>query len=99
MCVLSLGGWGRRLALWRTEAFFKVDLRENCIAEIVYRSLYPEIKSPPSTRIKVDLDVDGCFINVHIKADSLSSLRAAVNSYLRWISLLSRSLHVIKSLC
>lgn len=84
--------------MWKTEAFFKVDLKDDVIAQIVFKSLYPEVKFPPSSRVKVELNVDGCFINIRIKADSLSSLRAAVNSYLRWISLLSRSLYVIRGL-
>ena len=54
-------------------------------AMVVARSLDPEIKNKiPKTDIKVSLS-DKTFL-LEIQADDISSLRAACNSYLRWIN-------------
>lgn len=98
MYVSKLNPHWRRLNLWRAEASFKFDLKDSWIVEIISRSLNPEIKFPLSNRVSVSLDVEGCLINICIKADSPSSLRATINSYLRWVSLLLRSLEVVQSL-
>jgi len=53
-------------------------------ARVVSRSLDPEVKHKiPKT--KVDINLKGEKIFLTITADDISSLRAACNSYLRWI--------------
>ena len=53
-------------------------------AQIVAKSLLPEIqhKIPKSNVI---FFIDKKILEITIKADDISSLRAACNSYLRWI--------------
>ena len=54
-------------------------------AKIVSESLNPEIKNKiPKTTVKVNLS-DKTF-TLEITAEDISSLRAACNSYLRWIN-------------
>jgi len=54
-------------------------------ARIIAESLDPEIKHRiPKTRVEVSLS-DKTF-TLEILADDISSLRAACNSYLRWIA-------------
>lgn len=54
-------------------------------AEIIAEALDPEIKNKiPKTKIEVSIN-DKSFI-LDIKAKDVSSLRAACNSYLRWIN-------------
>ncbi|HEC81533.1 MAG TPA: hypothetical protein ENI42_03795 [Thermoplasmatales archaeon] len=53
-------------------------------AEVVVKSLGPEVeKRIPKTTVK--LGFDGREMVLFISAGDTSSLRAAVNSYLRWI--------------
>lgn len=62
---------------------FNFDTEEE--AMVVARSLDPEIKNKiPKTDVKVSLS-DKIFL-LEIQANDISSLRAACNSYLRWIS-------------
>ena len=54
-------------------------------ARIVAESLDPEIKHKiPKTKVNVSLSKNT--FSIEIKADDLSSLRAACNSHLRWIN-------------
>jgi len=53
-------------------------------ASIITRSLQPELKKDiPDTTITIDCDQNKVIIN--ISAKNTSALRAASNSYLRWI--------------
>jgi len=62
---------------------FNFDSKEE--ARIVSESLDPEIKNKiPKTRVKVNLS--GNTFTIDLEANDISSLRAACNSYLRWIS-------------
>jgi len=68
----------------KTASFvFNFDSSEE--ARIVSESLNPEIKNKiPKTKVKVSLT--GKTFSIEIDAKDLSSLRAACNSYLRWIN-------------
>ena len=62
-----------------------VELATN-LAEIVEGSLLPEVESPTSERSSVKVAVDGGVLKVTVEASDVSALRAALNSYLRWVS-------------
>ena len=54
-------------------------------ARIIAESVYPEIKHKiPKTNIEVSLS--NKTFSIEIEAKDVSSLRAACNSYLRWIN-------------
>ena len=62
---------------------FNFDSSEE--ARIVSESLDPEIKNKiPKTKVKVSLS--GKTFSIDLEAKDVSSLRAACNSYLRWIN-------------
>ncbi len=64
---------------------FVLDFENYDEARVVYDSLNPEIKHKiPKTKIKVKLEET--ILNIDIEAKDISSLRAACNSYLRWIN-------------
>jgi tRNA threonylcarbamoyladenosine modification (KEOPS) complex Pcc1 subunit len=54
-------------------------------AKVVNESLYPEIKNKISN-IKADVFLSKKTFYLDIKAKNINSLRAACNSYLRWIN-------------
>ena len=58
--------------------------KEGKIAHVVTRSLLPEMdrKIP---RTKVNLKEDENAIRLEIQAQDVNALRAAINSYLRWM--------------
>ena len=64
---------------------FVLDFENFDDARIVYNSLNPEIKHKiPKTKIKVKFEET--VLKIDIEANDISSLRAACNSYLRWIN-------------
>ena len=64
---------------------FVLDFENLDDARVVYDSLNPEIKHKiPKTRIKVKFEET--VLKIDIEANDISSLRAACNSYLRWIN-------------
>ncbi len=56
-------------------------------AEVVIKSLEPEILTSPSSRTSTDFKLKDKTITINIRAVDVTSLRASVNSYLRWIML------------
>lgn len=64
---------------------FFLDFENLDDTRVVYNSLNPEIKQKiPKTKIKIKLEKT--ILKIDIEANDLSSLRAACNSYLRWIN-------------
>jgi tRNA threonylcarbamoyladenosine modification (KEOPS) complex Pcc1 subunit len=64
---------------------FVLDFENLDDARVVYDSLNPEIKHKiPKTKIKVKFEEN--VLKINIEANDISSLRAACNSYLRWIN-------------
>lgn len=62
-------------------------------AEHVYKSMAPEL--PKTKRFSVSMRVEGGKLIIRVCAQDLSALRAALNSYLRWLMLLRNVLKVV----
>lgn len=62
----------------------QITLQKGKIADVVFKSLSPEMdrKIP---RTKVNFKEDGGKIVIEIQAQDVSALRAAINSYMRWM--------------
>ncbi|MFB0560481.1 MAG: KEOPS complex subunit Pcc1 [Candidatus Lokiarchaeia archaeon] len=58
------------------------------LSEVVFRSLLPEIISGPNERHRGKLKRDGDTISLEIEAEDTVALRAALNSYLRWLKII-----------
>ncbi len=67
-------------------SILEIDLESPRIAEVLLDALRPETSSAPSYRARVSLSVNGNWLTVKIQSDDITSLRAAMNSYLAWIS-------------
>ena len=66
-------------------ASFSLDFNTNKEAKIIIDSIDPEIKHKiPKTNVEINCSNKKIFLK--IEAKDLSSLRAACNSYLRWIN-------------
>jgi KEOPS complex subunit Pcc1 len=68
-------------------AEFKIKFESSKDAEVVFKTIKPELQSAPSDRSSVNLDLNGNILNLVIDAEDTPSLRASINSYLRWIIL------------
>lgn len=77
---------------------FQLEFQDVKQAEIVLKALEPEVDSSPSKRSRVELNLTGKVLDINITASDATSLRASVNSYLRWIMLSLDVLNVNKSM-
>jgi KEOPS complex subunit Pcc1 len=64
-------------------------------ARILYSALAPETESIPSDRASTKVSVNGSSLIVEIDANDLTALRAALNSYVAWISACMRTINSI----
>lgn len=67
--------------------------------KIVLGALEPEARTSPSPRSRVKVEGEGSSLILSFEATDTSALRAAVNSYLRWVSLANDMCSALDSLC
>ncbi len=56
------------------------------IAQILEGSLLPEVRTPTSERSRVEVEAKVDRLVIRVKASDTAALRAALNSYLRWVA-------------
>lgn len=66
----------------RTSAKMKLPKE---LASIIGDALLPEVERPTSDRSRVSVETGIDVVKISIEASDISALRAALNSYLRWI--------------
>jgi len=55
------------------------------LAQIIEGSLRPEVEDPVSQRSTVSVYAEKDHVKISVNATDLAALRAALNSYLRWV--------------
>jgi tRNA threonylcarbamoyladenosine modification (KEOPS) complex Pcc1 subunit len=65
-------------------AHVQIELASTKLARTVYLALIPEQQASTSPVTRVHVDSDGCVVTLHLAACSIATLRALINSYLRW---------------
>ncbi len=68
----------------RVKAEIKISVPPK-VGDVIVSSLRPELVSPTSDRSEVSIDPIPSGILIIIKAEDITALRAAVNSYLYWV--------------
>lgn len=66
----------------KASVYIEVDKK---LVKVLAESLQPEVESPSSSRSKVLLEPLDDRLELRISALDVTALRAAVNSYLRWV--------------
>ncbi|MEM2192095.1 MAG: KEOPS complex subunit Pcc1 [Candidatus Hadarchaeales archaeon] len=66
-------------------AMVKMKFRTEKEATTVLRAIEPE-KKIEASKVGVKVGANGNVLHLKLEADDASSIRAALNSYLRWIS-------------
>ena len=82
----------------RAYAKVRINLKSRREAEIVYRAIRPETLSSPTQRSRAEIIFDENTLILMIEASDTTALRAAINSYLRWIMLIDETYKMLKSL-
>lgn len=69
------------------ETELEIEFEDSKQAQVILKSLKPELSGSPSDRTSVKMKIHDCTLKIIIQAQDSASLRASVNSYLRWIKL------------
>lgn len=78
----------------KVSASLLLRLGDTNTAETVRSALLPEVLGFQSPRSEVSLELVGESLLLEIRADDVSSLRAVLNSYLRWIQCSEETIRV-----
>jgi len=76
-------------------SIIEIPLESEHIAKILYSALLPETESIPSERATTSVSVKGSSLIVEIVANDLTAMRAALNSYIAWISACMKTIESI----
>ncbi|MFP3984556.1 MAG: KEOPS complex subunit Pcc1 [Candidatus Bathyarchaeia archaeon] len=68
-------------------AVVHLELSSKKLLEILLKALLPETRKPTTSRSKVSIEGEDRNLTIRVEADDTSALRAALNSYLRWVAL------------
>ncbi|MBI5458639.1 KEOPS complex subunit Pcc1 [Methanobacterium sp.] len=82
-------------ALKQVKSQIELEFPSREDAKIVLRSIEPEIRGSPSERTSTEIECQKNILKITITARDTPSLRASLNSYLRWI-LLSQQILELK---
>jgi len=76
-------------------SIIEIPLESERIAKILYSALLPETESIPSERATTTVSVKGSSLIIEIVANDLTAMRAALNSYIAWISACMKTIESI----
>lgn len=68
------------------QAVLEIPIDSEELARVIRSAIAPETDSAPSDRAKARVSVESSVLLVEISAEDLTALRAAMNSYIAWIS-------------
>ncbi|RLE50251.1 MAG: hypothetical protein DRJ33_07580 [Candidatus Methanomethylicota archaeon] len=68
-------------------ALITLELPSRELAQIVYSSISPELKTQPSPHVRATATLKGKYITFLFEAKSTAGVRALINSYLRWVDM------------
>lgn len=78
-----------------SELTIEIGLSSTNIAETIYNSLLPETRQPSGFRSHVSLKHTGKILELHILADDIVALRAASNTFLRFVAVAVKTVNVL----
>jgi len=82
----------------KAQAIIRLNFSSEKQLKVVLEALKPETRTPPTRRSKVQIKGEGNSLTLNFKASDTSALRAAINSYLRWILLTKTILESVSEL-
>jgi KEOPS complex subunit Pcc1 len=74
-------------ALKKINTIVKIELNTSREAEIIFNAIKPEINDSPSERTKTKIKRQKNLFKIITTAQDTHSIRASLNSYLRWVML------------
>ena len=77
------------------KSIIEIPLESKKTAEIVLAAIRPETKSGPSDRATTQVSLRDTVLIIEVKAGDITALRAAMNSYIAWVSACIKSIEQI----
>jgi KEOPS complex subunit Pcc1 len=81
----------------KAQAVIRLDFSSEKQLKVVLEALKPETRTPLTHRSKVQIMNEANSLTLSFEATDTSALRAAINSYLRFTSLVSNVLMLIEN--
>lgn len=66
--------------------------------EMIAKALAPETEKPATSRSKIHMEKDGEFLVLKAEARDTVALRAALNTYLRWVNSAVKVLETLENI-
>ena len=82
----------------KAQAIIRLNFSSEKQLKVVLEALSPESRSQSTRRSKVQMKSEGNSLTLNFEASDTSALRAAINSYLRWILLTKTILESVSEL-
>ena len=82
-----------KIILKNIETIFEVEFNSENHAQIIYNSIKPELSFSRNDRSTTTIQLKNKSIIIEINSKDVVSLRASINSYVRWINL---SMEILK---
>lgn len=76
----------------------RINVKSAAKAEKIVDALIPESEATQKFRSQLSIKKHGSEISLIFKAPDISSLRASVNSFTRWVWLLNKTLETLDSM-
>ena len=76
------------------ETVFNIELEDSREAEIIYNSIRPKVSYAHNERSRTEIELNDNIIVIKIFSRDVVSLRASINSYVRWIKLSTEILKI-----
>ncbi|MFW9913275.1 MAG: KEOPS complex subunit Pcc1 [Candidatus Thorarchaeota archaeon] len=76
-------------------AVIEIPMESEEIAVTIRSAIEPETNSAPSDRARAEVIVRGSVLVIQISSSDLTSLRAAMNSYIAWVSASLETIHAV----
>lgn len=81
----------------RAQATVKFEFKSEQVLKTVFNALKPETLSAPTRRSRAYIEVNGKTLVLKFEARDTTALRAALNSYLRWVRLIVEILDFLEN--
>jgi tRNA threonylcarbamoyladenosine modification (KEOPS) complex Pcc1 subunit len=81
----------------KTQAVIRLNFSSEKQLKVMLEALKPETRTRPTHRSKVQIMSEANSLTLNFEATDTSALRAAINSYLRFTSLVSNVLRLIEN--
>ena len=77
------------------EITIDISLPSTELADTIYTTLLPETRQRPGFRSKTNVSRKGKILHLEIKATDIIALRAASNSFLRFVSVAMKTINIV----